>query len=63
LLGLWSALLLQRLPLTFLLGGEYMEDGLPESHEVLAILVPTPDKAVIPWLDEVLGFISTEAYS
>jgi hypothetical protein len=40
-----------------------MEDGLPESHEVLAILVPTPDKAVIPWLDEVLGFISTEAYS
>jgi hypothetical protein len=40
-----------------------MEDALPESHEVLAYLVQKPDKAVIPWLDEVLDFISTEAYS
>jgi len=40
-----------------------MEDALPESHEVIAYLVPKPDEAVIPWLDEVLGFISTEAYS
>jgi hypothetical protein len=26
------------------------------------ILVPTPDK-VIPWMDDIEGFISTEAYS
>jgi hypothetical protein len=41
-----------------------MEDALPETHDVLAHLVPTPDKAEsIWWLDEVTDFISTEAYS
>lgn len=33
-----------------------------ESHDVVAIEVPKPDQ-VIEWMDEILGFINTEAYS
>lgn len=37
---------------------------LPDYHEVTAYLVPKPDQTeVIEWLEEVLGFIKTEAYS
>jgi hypothetical protein len=42
-----------------------MEDEIgtvPESQDVVAYLVPPPD-VVIPWLDEIEGFISTHAYS
>ncbi len=44
------------------LNGVTME-ALPEVVAVVTpILVPTPDK-VIEWLEDVSGFISTEAYS
>ena len=33
-----------------------------ESHVVVVNEVPKPDQ-VIPWMDDVSGFINTEAYS
>jgi hypothetical protein len=39
-----------------------MPSELPESHEVSMTLVPKPDEQVIWWMDELEGFIQTEAY-
>jgi hypothetical protein len=36
---------------------------MPDSQEVIAYLVPKPEKRVIEWLEDVSGYIETEAYS
>jgi hypothetical protein len=39
------------------------EQELPPSVEVEAFLVPTPDRRVVYWLEDIEDYISTEAYS